>query len=315
MSFDLYLGASGSWTKECLEKYPQAAVLISRPYWRGATQTGIPWPNVMVDSGAFTYHAQGKETSVEDYLEFLDSIREVPQVRWAVSLDVIGNPEASHANFRFLQARGVQVIPVFHYGEPWDLLAEYCAETPYVGLGALVGKPKRDTMEWLDEVFARAWPHAFHLFGWGRRDVLVRYPFRSADFTSWTGPGRFGRFRAGKGASRLANVAGGGTRCYGVPTATLVPNAERAISVALDIESQVRLRWGQLERREVLCVESMGLWGTRPTKPPSPPSPRSENSPSSEVGTEASRSSRKRRAGASPSSAPPAPRRPRNRKS
>lgn len=139
---------------------------------------------LMLDSGAYSAWNAGKEIDLDAL------IAESLKPRWAevVGLDVVGDADATLLNARRMWAAGSRAIPVFHIGEPWEMLAQFCAEFPKVGLSCRFGEPLNDSLRWVEECFARAWPHRFHSFGWVKTSVLRRYPFHSADATSWYRP-------------------------------------------------------------------------------------------------------------------------------
>ena len=138
---------------------------------------------LMLDSGAYTAHTLGKVINLRDL------IAEAKNPRWTevVSLDVISDWQASKANAETMSAAlGYdRVIPVFHMGEPWQVLADYCARWRKVGLGGLVGQPRAIVTAFLGQVFARSWPKRFHIFGVSGDTILGLYPFESADAASW----------------------------------------------------------------------------------------------------------------------------------
>lgn len=96
--------------------------------------------------------------------------------------DITGGPEANRRNWMKCRDAGIpRLMPVFHQGEPFSLLEEYCAGSAFVGLG--FQRPIRNEYEWLDACFARIpegkWVHGFAMTSY------LRYPFRSADSTTW----------------------------------------------------------------------------------------------------------------------------------
>lgn len=152
-----------------------------------------PWAikSLMLDSGAYSVANSGHE------VDFEALCKEAANPKWSyvAALDVIGNGLASMKNAFAMKARGLQVIPVFHYGEPWEILAEYKAHFPYIGLGCKNTSTKV-RLKWIEQCFARVWPHRVHMFGCGNFDVLRQVPFYSADTSSWYSGIRFGRSAA-----------------------------------------------------------------------------------------------------------------------
>lgn len=147
----------------------------------------------MLDSGAYSAYNSGKTIDLEAL------IQETQQPRWgeSVALDVIGDGEASLRNALYMKSRGSPAYPVFHIGEPLDLLREYKQQFPKVGLSCRFGEPVKESYRFLDRCFSVAWPYRFHSFGWVSEEMLLRYPFHTADAASWNhGPAAFGRWKA-----------------------------------------------------------------------------------------------------------------------
>ena len=89
---------------------------------------------LMVDSGAFTAHRTGKPIRLEAYAEWLTRWRGA----WdhAVTLDVVGDPAATHRQTARLHAMGLPVMPVFTIG---GALAEFDAMVRECGRVAVGG--------------------------------------------------------------------------------------------------------------------------------------------------------------------------------
>lgn len=142
---------------------------------------GYPAASRMLDSGAFTAYHLGKEIDLDAL------IAEAKSDRWdeVVALDVIGDAEASYENAVAMRDAGCCAMPVFHIGEPWDLLEDYLRGWHRVGLSCRFGEPQKESLRFYEQCFARGWPHSFHSFGWVDRDALIRFPFASADAATW----------------------------------------------------------------------------------------------------------------------------------
>lgn len=174
-------------------------LLVAMPYlssWDKLSKRlgakGMP-AKLMLDSGAWSAFQSGHKVDIDKL------ITEAQQPRWdeAVGLDVIGSWEGSQKNLDYMRAKGcTKAMPVFHVGEPWELLAYYCENWEKVGLACSMLKGNgKDKWKFYDQCFAKAWPHKFHSFGWTNQKVLMNYPFHSADSSSWSlRPGRFNMF-------------------------------------------------------------------------------------------------------------------------
>jgi hypothetical protein len=147
-------------------------------------------PYTMLDSGAYSAYQKGVSVDIDAL------ITEALKPEWteAVALDVIGDHAASRVNADYMLAHGCgKAMPVFHIGDPWDLLAYYCSRWEKVGLSCRFGEQTKTSLAFYEQCFARAWPHRFHSFGWIDESALVANPFHSADAASWTLGAAYGR--------------------------------------------------------------------------------------------------------------------------
>ncbi len=171
---------------DCLVAYP------ALHYWdKSQSRLGVRWKTgkTILDSGAYSAWNSGKVIDIEEL------IKEAKTGKWnqVAALDVIGDAEKSLENAFIMKNRGLQVIPVFHYSEPWDILLEYKKHFPYIGMGgtaAIITPMKR---RWIEQCFARVYPHRIHLFGCAQEKVLRDFPFTSSDTATWLSSVRYGR--------------------------------------------------------------------------------------------------------------------------
>lgn len=170
-------------------------ILVAFPFvdvWHAENEgKGNDWVTnaTMLDSGAFSAWSVGKE------IDFEALCLEAEKPCWdeVVALDVIGDAEASLKNsLRMKEAKDLTVMPVFHFGDPWEILQEYKAKFDRIGIASGHGAPLKERLAWTDQCFSRAYPAKFHSFGWIKREVLLRFPFASADSSSWAAGTRFG---------------------------------------------------------------------------------------------------------------------------
>lgn len=218
--------------------------------------------NWMLDSGAFTAWNSGGEVDLVEYTDAVLRLKEQdPTLVEAVALDVIAGRGVSRLeamrksveNARYMKSRGAEVIPVFHIGDDWEILKEYCREFKKVGLSCCFGEPEEESFRFYDKCFELAWPKKFHSFGWMTLRVLSKYPFHSADSASWcVGPLKFARWeRYGALSIRGSNV-----------------NIYSQLRYFLALEEKLKIRWErelkQLEdhekrtNTEVHCTGSAG---------------------------------------------------------
>jgi len=163
------------------EKYP-ISVLVSFHYLKGhqGTKPYHP-PTMMLDSGAFSAWNAGAEIDIQAL------IKETKKPEWdeSVALDVIRDPEGSLKNALLMKAQGSPAFPVFHYGDPWEIMDEYVKHFPKMGLSCRFGEPVKKSLKWLEACYARHWPMKYHSFGWVMKKMLQTFPFHTADTASW----------------------------------------------------------------------------------------------------------------------------------
>ena len=150
-----------------------------------------------VDSGAFTYWQRslaGKPNAsitVEQWAAFLLGRDDYD---WAVTLDVIGDANASFANWALLCAllgdRADRLVPVWHEGDPIEHLDAYNPSARLVALGRTEGRRpgvagRKKTFQFYDEAFNRFPDGSYHLLGNSTAELIEPYPARSFDATSW----------------------------------------------------------------------------------------------------------------------------------
>lgn len=151
---------------------------------------------IFIDSGAFTAHTQGIDIDLGEYCDWLHKWKH--RIRVYASLDVIGDWKGSLRNQREMEDRGLTPLWVFHQGSPFEVLEEMIQEYDYIAIGGLVGKRASKTalVAFLDRCFqilGKYWPKKAHAFGMTSVPLLQRYPFYSADSTSWLQGSRTGQ--------------------------------------------------------------------------------------------------------------------------
>lgn len=153
--------------------------------------------DLFADSGAYSAFTVGTQIGLGDYIRWLKRWDHLINVR--ANLDVIGDPAASAVHHRTLTETGLEVLPVFHLGEPWTVLEDMCEQYSYVALGGLVpylagDRHRAALMQWLVKahVIARKRGTALHGFGLTSAQLVKDLPFYSLDSSSYTFGCRFG---------------------------------------------------------------------------------------------------------------------------
>jgi hypothetical protein len=152
---------------------------------------------IFLDSGAFSAFSLGATIDIGAYAEFVREHQDV--IEMASVLDAIGDPLGTWNNQKELERRGVEVLPCFHYGEPWDLCRYYAQHYPYITIGGMVPIPNKKLEGWLDELWGEVLTDKdgyakvkVHGFGQTARNLIVKYPWYSVDSSSWVQAGANG---------------------------------------------------------------------------------------------------------------------------
>lgn len=152
--------------------------------------------DIIIDSGAYTAWRLGKPVVLEEYCEFLRA--NAQYAAHYVALDEINpeDPEAaarvSFDNYLKMRRMGFDPMPVFHMRESMDWLHRLIdAGAKHIGLAAHVIINKGESQDWYNLVMAHCVDGdgrplvRLHALGEGREEVLRRFPWFSADSTSW----------------------------------------------------------------------------------------------------------------------------------
>jgi hypothetical protein len=170
----------------------------------------IDYKHLFIDSGAFSAFTQGVKIDIDKYIDFLKKVDKNDQY---ASLDVIGDAEKSLENWLYMKSKGLNPIPVIHYGSDKKYFDIYLREhrIKYLALGGLVPytKKKIKLKRWLDYSFSLIKPYfpvKTHLFGVTSDWVLMRYPVYSCDSTGWLAGTKFNRVIKLKGLSLVEDT-------------------------------------------------------------------------------------------------------------
>jgi len=153
--------------------------------------------STFVDSGAFTAYTKGINVDIDEYVNFVNAYDEY--ISYFAQLDVIPGSYGLSAeqttditlkNYLYMLSRTkspCKLIPVFHRGSNLNYLKQLIhTGTEYIGLGAMAKVPEKERAIWLTEVFKLIPSQVkVHAFGLTSFDLLERFPFYSADSTSW----------------------------------------------------------------------------------------------------------------------------------
>lgn len=184
---------------------------------RSAIKKTIQWKRegfcrwLFIDSGAFSIHTGNAHTTVDEYIEYLNSIDDDIDVFAQLDTipgkfqqpkskeDYIESAKKSWENFLYMRERVKsphKCMPVFHYGESFDVLRSMLAwkdedgnRLDYIGIS-----PANDVSQNAKNVYLQNVADIIkssdnpnvktHLYGMTSLDALSKYPCYSADSIS-----------------------------------------------------------------------------------------------------------------------------------
>ncbi len=175
-------------------------ILVSFPYLTAGITTllaNTPDCEVLIDSGAYTAHQSGVPISLEDYVGRLGRLAFTP---WRyLSLDVIGDAQASLQNYRTMGEAGLDPVPVLQRGASFRDLHIAYAGASLVALGGLVGK--QGSLGYVKKIAREAPGRNIHWLGFAPiRAIGALCPYSVDTATCFSGSSR----------GRMAFYAGGG---------------------------------------------------------------------------------------------------------
>ena len=162
-----------------------------------------------IDSGAFSMYHSGAVIDIDEYIDYINN-RPNPTI-WA-ELDSIPYPELnaqttkksadeSWERYLYMMDRVKdeyrdKVIPVYHFGEPYEALERMLNTevhgrlAPYIGLGGRHGVNRKAHDLYYSNLFkiikkSKNPNVKTHVFGMTVLPLLEKYPFYSADSTTW----------------------------------------------------------------------------------------------------------------------------------
>ena len=136
---------------------------------------------IMADSGAFSAWKQGREIDINEYMEWILT----NNIKHYFNLDVVGDSGATYINQVTMELAGFSPIPVFHFGEPVELLGVLIKKYTLIGLGGTVGLPTTTKEQWFRQIFSLYPEGKFHALGVTNARLIMQFPFDSVDSVWW----------------------------------------------------------------------------------------------------------------------------------
>ena len=191
---------------------PKLNILVAYPYFDKKVLTVLKAferenPGIirlMIDSGAFTAYTTGKVIPLEEYLSFIDSVKEsgIPIYKYYM-LDVIGDPEATMENYKEMLKRGYDPMPVITFNETPESINEYYKTTDYISLGGLQFKSFKEQVRLIANFTKVIKDRKYHILGLtGGRIVKTFRPY-SCDSSSFSMAARYGNLSFYKGMGKF----------------------------------------------------------------------------------------------------------------
>lgn len=167
---------------------------------------------IFVDSGAYSVHTKGKTVDVDEYIEYVNShagmfegIAQVDKIPGEFgkpkTLEQLATaPEESWNNYLYMREKVIDkhcLIPIFHQGEDFKWLRNTLEwiddegnHIPYIGISPANDLVTKHKETWFATVFkiikeSNNPDVKTHAFGMTSLPMLEKYPFYSADSTSW----------------------------------------------------------------------------------------------------------------------------------
>ena len=211
---------------------PPVNVLISVPYLKSLAVRWLrhlgPRVSLLIDCGAFTTYSLGRPaTKVEDYIKFINEFtascgRYVNEFSY-MALDVIGDGQATMANYEAMLDAGLSPIPIMTRGASDVEVQRFLDTSDHIAVGGVFGGTA-------DKSALRAMVHRLpkghkqHWLGFTNHDFVTYYRPHSVDASSWQTVRRYGKLSAYLGNGRFAKPV-----FYGKPVPANVRAAIRAV--------------------------------------------------------------------------------------
>ena len=142
-------------------------------------------PIIMLDSGAYSANTKGKNISPIDYIKYVEANKEY--IEHYIALDVIGDAEISLKYYEIMKLKGLNPLPVFHYGDDETYLKLFIKEgNDYIALGNTVPiRNKKLVSAWINDLIEKYPNVKFHLLGSTSKEITKNTDIHSCDSSTW----------------------------------------------------------------------------------------------------------------------------------
>jgi len=145
---------------------------------------------IFLDCGAFSSLQSGKEIDIDEYSDYFLEFQDF--ITTGVCLDPLWDQanltRGTFDNYLYMLNKGCyKATPIWHGNERfWHVLEEYAKMTDYIAIGSAA---KRKVKQ---RIFREFSGHRFHGFAQTDWYGMLRYPFYSADSSTWAKTPAFG---------------------------------------------------------------------------------------------------------------------------
>jgi len=141
-----------------------------------------------LDSGAFSAWTKKIPINIKYYCEYIK--RNIAKLDYYACLDEIGSAEKTQTNLEIMEKEGLHPLPVYHYGEPFDVFKRLVEKYDHMAIGGLVPISTKNLIPFLDEIFGYICDKEgktnkkLHGFGMTTVSLMEKYPWFSVDSIS-----------------------------------------------------------------------------------------------------------------------------------
>jgi hypothetical protein len=153
---------------------------------------------IILDSGAYTAWTKGVKIDLDEYIQFIKDHSDIFDVY--INLDVIGDPEGSFQNWKYMKKAGLDPLPVYHNGAPIHYLEAYMEACDYIGFGAIAIRHTTQRVMGLRHIWDKYLldeqgnpKRKMHGLGLTAIDIMTLFPWYSVDSASCVLSASFGK--------------------------------------------------------------------------------------------------------------------------
>lgn len=142
-------------------------------------------PEILLDSGAYSAWAKGKNISPIDYMNYI--VKNKDYIDKYIMLDVIGDPDVTYKYYEIMKLKGFNPVPVYHYGDNELYLRQFINDgCDFIALGNTVPiKDKNKVAEWINYLTDKFPEVKFHLLGSSSKKITQNTNLYSCDSSTW----------------------------------------------------------------------------------------------------------------------------------